>query len=62
MVSAASATGVSGTPKSLSDLKTKTTWTNAAASGGLGFSETVWDFTGITSGVWPKLRNRDHTL
>jgi hypothetical protein len=58
----AATNGETGTAKSLSDLKTKTTWTNAAASGGLGFSETVWDFTGITGGVWPKLRNRDHTL
>jgi hypothetical protein len=40
----------SGLAKTLAELKTKSTWTSA------GWSETVWDFSGLSAGRWPTLK------
>ncbi|GMO41649.1 MAG: hypothetical protein Ta2B_21580 [Termitinemataceae bacterium] len=45
-------TGIHGASKTASDMSQKAFWTT------LGFSETVWDFTGlnVASGIYPKLK------
>jgi hypothetical protein len=53
---AGSETTVEGLAKTESQLRTESTWTNQAASGGLGFAAAVWDFSPLSSGAWPVLK------
>jgi hypothetical protein len=57
---AGDAATAAGLGKSITELKTQTTWTNPVASGGLGWSAADWDFDGLSkSGAafyWPKLK------
>ncbi|GMO22683.1 MAG: hypothetical protein Pg6A_09910 [Termitinemataceae bacterium] len=57
---AGDAATAAGLGKSITELKTQTTWTNPVASGGLGWSAADWDFDGLSkSGAafyWPRLK------
>jgi hypothetical protein len=55
-----SGTAASGLAKELGVLQTAATWTDQTTAGGLGWDSAIWDFSALTSGTWPKLKNRSH--